>query len=195
MDAVKHTVMQKVEAFILSNPHFKHACRECFERMDAHGAGWIRSGHALLASEYAFDDFQAKLREYEITLEQPTQEQLRELLASQHKNLDAPMNLPEYEEFSARMLELAASRFVTGFARKYAYGMLAGIAAVFVAKRVVYSTPIVGTLASPFLMFFPALLVGPVVGAVAMYGYEKGDVLAPFKKLLPKKKKPQFKSA
>jgi hypothetical protein len=58
------------------------------------------------------------------------------------------------------------------------YGLAVAIAftAVVVAKRAIRSVPVLGTLTAPLLGLLPAPLLGPVLGVLAVYVRDGGDL-------------------
>jgi hypothetical protein len=65
------------------------------------------------------------------------------------------------------VLKLAAGKCVSSFVAKYGTGIAVGTVGLFVGKRLLRAVPVVGLVASPFLMLLPTLIVGPVLGARA----------------------------
>jgi len=63
-----------------------------------------------------------------------------------------------------QVLKLAAGKCVSGLLRKYGKGMAVGTIGLFVGKRLVRGVPIVGLIASPFLMLLLGEFGGMGVG-------------------------------
>jgi len=88
------------------------------------------------------------------------------------------LDRPAFEDFFVALCKAMAAQLAAGAARTYGLGVLGGIVAIHVSKSAVRAVPIAGTIASPFLSLAPTLILGPIVGVLAVWGHKQGDIFA-----------------
>eukprot|EP00775_Hariotina_reticulata_P012412 gene12412-12547_t len=158
---------RKVEDFVRSSTQFQESCDNAFHAADALGQGRVPVSQVAAAAVVFFKD-------------------------SGYKEDDA-INRKQFEEVYVAILKYAAVKCAAGFAQKYGVGMAMGFTAVVVLKRAIRSVPVIGALSKPLLGLFPAPIFGPILGVLAVFIADRGDLTDVRRKLFPDSKG-QFKS-
>jgi hypothetical protein len=111
-----------------------------------------------------FEQLGESLKEYGLEVQQPAEAEVREVIRDTGLIGRESLSREQFEALYLGVLKLAAGKCLSGFAKKYGMGMAVGTVGLFIGKRVIRGVPIVGLLASPFLMLLPTLIAGPVLG-------------------------------
>jgi hypothetical protein len=99
-----------------------------------------------------------------MAVEQPSEPEVRGLLRDAGLAGQERLNRDQFDGLYLSVLKLAAGKCARSFLAKYGTGIALGTVGVFAAKRALRAVPLVGLVASPFLLLLPTLIVGPVVG-------------------------------
>lgn len=187
------TVEEKVEEFVKTRPQFKQAAQDAFQQLDPERSGKVLTVRAASSVHIFFGQVQESLDEYGIKVKEPNPEELIGLIKESDIDENGSFTVSEFEEFYVKVLKYGAIKFAAGFTQKYGLGMLAGFFGVMLVKATLRSIPGVSRVTRPILFLFPSIIVGPVIGAAAVYGIDHGDLLAAKKRFFPSSKG-QFKT-
>lgn len=176
LDAVFAAVAARVDAFIRDNPSFRNACEQAFFRADEEGRGTVTVPAAAAVGRAFFAGLSARaLDEHGVRLVEPSRAELRRLLEEAgYSENGRRLDRAEFEAFYVAVVKWCALRYAGGFARKYGAGMAAATVGLVILKRVLCAVPVV----SRGARLVPALLAGPLLGALGVFAAEQGDLEA-----------------
>ncbi|GLC43776.1 hypothetical protein PLESTB_000906800 [Pleodorina starrii] len=188
--AVVQAVHDKVRNFVRNSEQFKRVCESTFDSLDYRSAGRVSSEEAASCVEALFRELQQACAEYGIVLDPLTSEDVRAIFRECDYDANATLDRGEFQDFYASVITYAAMKACAGFGKTYGMGMVGGLLGVMLLKGAVRRVPVVGLIASPLLGLFPTLLVGPLLGAAAVYGMSQNDLFAIRHKLFPPRQGP-----
>ncbi|KXZ55892.1 hypothetical protein GPECTOR_2g1443 [Gonium pectorale] len=186
-------VHDKVRNFVRNSEQFRRVCDSTFEALDYRSAGKVSVDDAASCVEALFRELQEACTEYGIVLDPLTSDDVRAIFQARTEcdyDSNATLDRGEFQDFYASVVTFAAMKACIGFGRSYGVGMLGGVVGLLLVKGVLRRLPVVGMVASPLLGLLPTLLVGPLLGAAAVYGISKNDLFAVRHKLFPPKQGP-----